>query len=272
MSISRHLAILVSILALALFSLATAQEQSTWEAIEERGSLRLGVASADPWYFNDPITGEWDGLGVRLGDELASDLGVELEIVETSWANAVAAMQSDRIDIMFVLDATPERAESIEFLDEHLFTYSLAVLHGDGVDASTWEALNDPGVNVGVTLGTSIDRFVTERLAEAEISRYPSNDETVASFQSGRSDVVSMFAPALTMMQLRVGSGTISLPEPVEMVETNAGFRREEDSRWQDYLNETLPELRDSGRIQELYEEYLESRGIDPSSVPALGG
>lgn len=265
----RYLAlVLTSLLAWATF--ATAQNTSTWDAIQERGTLRLGVASSDPWYFNDPMTGEWSGLGVLLGQALADDLGVELETVETSYGNAASALQADRIDIMFVLDKTPERAESIDFLDDPLFYYSLAVLHDEGTDASTWEALNDPSINMGVTLGTSIDSFVTEQLPNANISRYPSNDETVASFQSGRSNVVSMFAPALTMLQLRVGRGVITLPEPVRAVPTSAGFRREEDSRWRDYLNETLSEYYTSGKVQELYEQYLESRGIDPSTVPSL--
>lgn len=251
-------------------SLAAAQEDSTWDAIQERGSIRLGVAPSDPWYFKDPMTNEWDGLGVRLGQALADDLGVDLELVETTYGNAASALQADRIDVMFVLDATPERAESIDFLDAPLFYYSLAVLHDDSTEVTTWDNLNDSDINLGVTLGTSIDSYLTDRLPDASISRYPSNDETVASFQSGRSDVVSMFAPALTMLQQRVGRGVITLPEPVQANPTSAGFRREEDSRWRDYLNETLSGYYESGRTQELYEQYLDSRGIDPTTVPAI--
>ena len=117
------------VLSLFLFlgagSLATAQENATWDAIQERDSIRLGVAPSDPWYFKDPMTNGWDGLGVRLGEALADDLGVELELIETTYGNAASALQADRIDVMFVLDATPERAESIDFLDAPLFYYSL---------------------------------------------------------------------------------------------------------------------------------------------------
>ena len=264
----RLLAITVFVLC-AVLSSANAQS-STWDAIMDRGSFRLGVAQSDPWYFKDPMTDQWSGFGVFLGEALAEDLGVELELVETTYGNAVAALQADRIDVMFVLDATPQRAESIDFLDEPLLHYSLAVLHAEGMEIDSWDDLNDPSINLGVTLGTSIDAFVTERLPNANISRYPSNDETVASFQSGRSNVVSMFAPALTMLQQRVGQGVLTLPEPVKANASSAGFRREEDSQWRDYLNETLSGYYESGRIQELYEEYLQSRGIDPSTVPAI--
>lgn len=249
---------------------ATGLAQSAWDGIQQRGSIRLGVASSDPWYFQDPLTGQWDGLGVRLGRALADDLGVELELVETSYGNAPAALQAGRIDVMFVLDATEERRQTVDFIDGPLFSYALAVLHREDFDASSWEGLDDPSVNLGVTLGTSIDTRLTQELPNANISRYPSNDETVASFQSGRSDVVSMFAPALTMLQMRVGTGVITVPEPAFVSETSAGFPREEDTRWGDYLNETLGRFYEDGTTARLYEEYLRDRGIDPSRVPGL--
>lgn len=255
---------------LLIAAAGSAYAQTTWDEVHERGSIRLGVASSDPWYFQDPLSGNWDGLGVRLGQALADDLGVSLELVETSYGNAPAALQSGRIDVMFVLDATEERRQTVDFIDGPLFRYSLAVLHHDGFSAATWDDLNRSDVNLGVTLGTSIDTRLTELLTEASISRYPSNDETVASFQSGRSDVVSMFAPALTALQLRVGIGTISEPEPKIVAETSAGYPREVDSQWGAYLTETLGGFYADGTTARLYQEYLESRGIDPSSVPGL--
>lgn len=244
--------------------------QSTWDQIQERNSIRLGVASSDPWYFQDPLTNQWDGLGVRLGQALAEDLGVALELVETSYGNAPAALQSGRIDVMFVLDATEERKQTVDFIEGPLFRYSLAVLHHDSLVVETWDDVDNPDLNVGVTLGTSIDTRLTELLNEANLSRYPSNDETVASFQSGRSDVVSMFAPALTALQLRVGIGTITEPEPKIVAETSAGYPREADSEWGTYLTETLGQFYENGTTARLYREYLESRGIDPDSVPGL--
>src|SRR5690554_1327432 len=131
---------------------ATGLAQSTWDGIQQRGSIRLGVASSDPWYFQDPLTGQWDGLGVRLGRALADDLGVELELVETSYGNAPAALQAGRIDVMFVLDATEERKQTVDFIEGPLFRYSLAVLHHDSLVVETWDDVDNPDLNVGVTL------------------------------------------------------------------------------------------------------------------------
>src|SRR5690349_4161791 len=103
---------LIIAIALAAFTAGVAQAQqatSTWQQIKQRGELRIGVTPGEPWYFKDPVTGQWSGIGFRMGEQIAKDLGVKLVPVETTWGNAVAAIQANQIDVMFVLDATDER-------------------------------------------------------------------------------------------------------------------------------------------------------------------
>ena len=89
-----------------VLSVNVAQAQSTWETIQSTGKLRMGVTQAPPWYSKNPTTGEWDsGLIVSVGKAMAEELDVELEMVEVTWATAIAALQSNKIDMMF-LDAT----------------------------------------------------------------------------------------------------------------------------------------------------------------------
>ena len=38
---------------------ATASAQSTWDAIKDRGSIRVGVTEAPPWFSKNLATGEW---------------------------------------------------------------------------------------------------------------------------------------------------------------------------------------------------------------------
>ena len=48
-------------------------------------------------------------------------------------ATAVAAMQANQIDVMFVLDATDERKKAIDFPDAPFFWYAQGVLLKDGL-------------------------------------------------------------------------------------------------------------------------------------------
>src|ERR671918_461436 len=67
------------------------QPASTWQQIKQRGELRIGVTPGEPWYFKDPASGQWSGIGYRMGQQIAKDLGVKLVPVETTWGNSIAA-------------------------------------------------------------------------------------------------------------------------------------------------------------------------------------
>ncbi|MEJ2665770.1 MAG: transporter substrate-binding domain-containing protein [Deinococcales bacterium] len=255
---------------LVLIAAPALAQQSTWQEIQQSQTLKLGVTQSPPWSQQDPQTGKWTGLSVALGQQIAKAMGVKLKLVPVTWSTAVAALKSSKIDTMFVLDPTPERAMSVNFTLTPMFYYGLAVLHGNSIQATTWADLNKPSINIGVTLGTSIDRFVTAELPNAHISRYPNNDDTVASFQSGRSNVVAMFAPALTMLQRKVGTGQITVPRPAHFSATAAGVRREADPTWLNFLTTTLEYYYNSGETEKLYDQYLKAQGIDPSTVPGL--
>ena len=62
--------------ATAVFALSSvvAHAQSTWEAIQDRGTLRIGVTQAPPWFTKDISSGEWR-LGNCLGGADGSGAG-----------------------------------------------------------------------------------------------------------------------------------------------------------------------------------------------------
>lgn len=102
-----------SLLTAGLPMFALAQTAGTLDEVKKRGSLRVGVTQAPPWYSKELATGEWSsGVGVAMGKAMATKLGVKFEPVEVTWGTAIAALQANKIDIMFVLDESPERARS----------------------------------------------------------------------------------------------------------------------------------------------------------------
>ena len=57
------------------------------------------------------------------------ELEVELEMVEVTWATAIAALQADKIDMMF-LDATPKRAMVVDLTVDYQNKRSIFILRG----------------------------------------------------------------------------------------------------------------------------------------------
>lgn len=240
------------------------------QAIIKRGELRVGVAPGEPWFFKDQRSGEWHGLGWGLGEALAKELGIKATPVETTWGNAVAAMQADQFDVMFTMDATPQRALAADFPVQPMFYYAQGVLLKDGVKVTAWDEMNKPEFHIGVVLGTSPDRDITLRLPNAAIERFPSIDELGAAYMSGRLDAISLFHPALVMLRAKVKRGEIILPTPVRASSSSAAVPRKADKAWRDWLGLALGYFYTTGQTQKIYEDFLTFRGIDPASTPAI--
>lgn len=133
----RRSLILAATAAMALAPMAHAQDSGTMAQVKESGELRIGVASAEPWFYKDPMSEQWTGVGVAMGQRMADDLGVKLVPVETPWANAVAGLQANQFDIMFVLDPTEERKKALSFPENPLFYYAMGALVKEGSEAKT---------------------------------------------------------------------------------------------------------------------------------------
>src|SRR5215472_10778107 len=251
-------------------SVVAQQPASTWQQIKQRGELRIGVTPGEPWYFKDPATGQWSGIGFRMGQQIAKDLGVKLVPVETTWGNAVAAIQANQIDVMFVLDPTDERKKAVDFPDAPFFWYAQGVLVRDGLPAATWADLDRDTVKIAVTLGTAPDRDLTKRLPQAKIERFQNMDEAIAAFYSGRVDAAAFYHPALVMQQARVKKGQVVIPQPAVALATSAGIRREDDKTFRDFLDKEFDKYYKSGETQKFYEEFLVYRNVDAKKAPPI--
>ncbi|NTJ34387.1 transporter substrate-binding domain-containing protein [Agrobacterium rhizogenes] len=248
----------------------TASAPGTLQAIRDRGELRIAVAPGEPWFYKDQRSGEWYGLGWGVGVALAKELGIKATPVETTWGTAIAGLQAGQFDVMFTMDATPQRALAADFPVQPMFYYAQGVLLKDGVTVTTWEEMNKPEFKIGVVLGTSPDRDIAVRLPKATIERFPSADETGAAFVAGRMDAISLFHPALVMLQSKVKRGSIVLPEPIRQSPSSAGVPNQADKSWRDWLGLSMDYLYQTGQTQKIFDEYLTYRGIDASKVPAI--
>ena len=206
------------------------------------------MTQAPPWYSKDPKSGDWaSGVGVSLGKAMASDLGVKFEPVEVTWGTAIAALQGNKIDMMSMMDATPERAEAVDFPKTPLLFYSLAVLARDDLPARTWAELDQPSVRIAVPQASSMDKFLTEHVAKAAIQRFPGNAEAIAAFQAGRADAVCLFHPPLLAARQKLGAGKIVVPSPAQSQASSVAVRKEADKSFVNWVDKEIAGYYSSG-------------------------
>ena len=257
-------------LATGVASTAAAQAAGTLDEVKKRGVLRVGVTQAPPWYSKDPRTGEWSsGLGISMGKAMAQTLGARFEAVEVTWANAIAALQGGKIDMMFMLDATAERKQAVDFPDSPLLFYSLAVLAREDLPVKAWADLDRAGVRIAAPQGTTMDRWVSEHASKAEIQRYPGNAEAIAAFQAGRADAVCLFHPPLLAARQRLGKGKIVVPTPANSQPSSVALRKD-DQAFRAWVDKEIAAYYRSGQTQKWYEAALADFGLDPALAPPV--
>lgn len=262
---------MVLCLAAALLLSSQTVKAETMAAVKERGVLRVGVTQAPPWYSKDLSSGNWtSGLGVFMGKAMAESIGVEFEPVEVTWGTAIAALQSGKIDLMYMLDATDERKKAVSFPTSPLLYYSLAVLARDDLDVTTWEDLNDSAISIALPQASSMDKFVSELAPNANIQRFPGNQESIAAFQAGRVDAVSLFHPPLLAARSKLGKGKIIVPTPALSRPSSVAVRTEESSAFVDWVDASIAGYYADGKTQQWYEDSLAEFGLDGSTAPPV--
>jgi polar amino acid transport system substrate-binding protein len=247
-----------------------ARAEGTLEATKKRGTFRVGVTQAPPWFSKDPKTGQWStGVGIFMGKAMADKLGAKLETVEVSWGNSIAALQADKIDIMFMIDATPERKQAVDFPATPLLWYALAALTKDELAVKAWDDLNKAGVKIAVPQASSMDRFVSEHAAKADIQRFPDNAAAIAAFQSGRVDAVVLFHPPLLAARQKLGKGKIVVPTPAQWQASSTALRKG-DNEFVAWVDAQIGAFYKSGQTQKWYDQALTDFGLDPKLAPPV--
>ena len=122
--ISTHIlkGIAATILVLGLSAPAKAQSASpppsqgkVIDQVKKRGKIQVGMASFVPWAMRDK-QGGWVGFEIDVAKKLASDLGVELELVPTAWDAIIPSLNASKFDVIIGgLSITPARQESVDF-------------------------------------------------------------------------------------------------------------------------------------------------------------
>jgi cyclohexadienyl dehydratase len=182
---------LLAIGCLSLLISGTAQANADrLQRIEENHKLRVCIW---PDYygisFRNPKTQQLSGIDVDNARDLASDLGVSVEFVDSSFATLIDDVTNDRCDIaMFAIGITPIRQKRLRFTPPHLASDIYAITTRGNRRIRNWEDLDKPGNVIAVARGTLHERIMAERLQAAELRVLDTPQAREQEVQSGQAD------------------------------------------------------------------------------------
>jgi polar amino acid transport system substrate-binding protein len=244
---------------------------STLDRVTRTKQLRMAVVSASPPYFiKDITTGTWSGASVEMAKGIASVWDAELVFVETTWGNSVLDLQSNKIDIAFALNPTPQRALAIGFTIPYI-TAPFGCLAKAGFAPKTWADLNKPDVRICFDLGSLHETCARRFAPKAQLTGYKSIDECILALQSGRADAEVI---AATIGLSTVGKNPSMGPyhilgTPAVALPSCYGIQREPDTRFKEVVDAWIAFNRGIGTIREQMINGLALNGVKPEQVPS---
>mgnify|MGYP002621018995 FL=1 len=255
--------------ALGLMSGAV-QAQSKVDEIKARGVLRIpGILNEVPYFNKDPRTGEWQGFVIDMASDIAELLGVKLEVVESSWANAILDVQSGKVDMAFAVTATPMRALSVSFSAPTYYNSFIIVSAKEELEGKTWKELNDPQYTFAVDMGSAQDLITQQYLPNANILRFKTRDEAIVAAVTGKADgLVNTMLNGLVMSKKTPDIGRVMVPTPVLSTPSVIAVNYETDEVWKSFVAGWAEYNRRIGNSQSWIVKSLDPFGITLDDMP----
>ncbi len=137
----RHFAAFAAALAVAVPSIP-AVAQNALDTIKKRGTLIVGVkADYKPYGFRDP-SGKLIGIEPDLAQDVATKLGVKLELVPVVSSNRMQFLDQGKIDLMIAtMNDKPDRRKVVFIVEPSYYASSVNVIAKKSAKLKDWKDL-----------------------------------------------------------------------------------------------------------------------------------
>ena len=256
--------------ALATPAAAQTAVDNTLDHVRGAKVLRIAVLPGELPYFNkDLASGNWSGMCIEMANDIAKLLDVKLEYTESTYGNSILDLQSNKIDLGFALNPTPQRALVVDFTNP-VFPHPFGAMLRKGLEAKTWADINKPEVKIAVDVGSANETVARRFAPNATITSLKSRDDVMLQMASGRVDcVVNALVLDLTAIAKNPNLGTYKiLQSPSVAIPSSMAVRRESDKRWRDFLSVWVDYNRGIGQMREWFVKGMSQSGVKPEDVP----
>jgi cyclohexadienyl dehydratase len=253
--------LLKSVLTLVFISvlITPALGESRLQSILANGELRVGTTGDwNPMTMIDPNSKERTGFDIDIANALASDMGVKVVFVPTTWKTLVNGVVADKYDMTSSASLSPKRALVAGYSGSYFAVEDVPImLKKNKGKYNSWEDLNNPSVTVAVTLGTVQEKRAAVLFDNSEIIKVSSPARDYQEVLAGRADI-SMTSnleaaklveqyPELMIVPVQKGKN----PTPLAMLLPQA------DQVWINYVNHWIILKTERGFFDQLKAKWL---------------
>ena len=235
-------------------------EANKLEKIMDQGVLKVGTTGDyQPMSYLDPDTGEYVGFENELTKDLAGEMGVEIQYVETSWPTLMEDTLAGKFDLAICgITVNDARKEKALMSNGYIVNGKTILCRAEDADKYTsLEAINRPEVRVMVNPGGLNEQFARENLPDVTLIIHDVNQEIPGLVASGEADIMIteiMEAGYYVGQDSRLAAPLVQ--EPFTHGEIGVLMPKGSEDLL-NYVNDFLRKEKESGRIDELADEYF---------------
>ena len=235
-------------------------EANKLEEIMDQGVLKVGTTGDyQPMSYLDPDTGEYVGFENELTKDLAGEMGVEIQYVETSWPTLMEDTLAGKFDLAICgITVNDARKEKALMSNGYIVNGKTILCRAEDADKYTsLEAINRPEVRVMVNPGGLNEQFARENLPDVTLIIHDVNQEIPGLVASGEADIMIteiMEAGYYVGQDSRLAAPLVQ--EPFTHGEIGVLMPKGSEDLL-NYVNDFLRKEKESGRIDELADEYF---------------
>ncbi|WP_367872438.1 transporter substrate-binding domain-containing protein [Luteolibacter sp. Populi] len=234
-------------------------------------SLRIGMELTYPPFEMKDAQGNPDGVGVKMAEALAADLGRPLKIVPMEFTGLMPALQSGSVDLVISsMTASEERRKSIDFSEPYAFT-GLSILIGKDSTIQSIEDLNKEGTRIAVKAGTTAETLVNARAPKAKTTAYSEETACVQEVAQGRADAFIYDQLSIYNYQKKNPDTTKALLKVFVEENWGVGIAKGNDEL-KGKVNAFIEKFRKDGGFGKLGDKYLsdEKKALEGMGVPFI--
>ncbi len=200
------------------YAVAQDVQVSRLDAVQKAGKLRVCTpGDYRPFSLLRP-DGAYEGIDIDLVQSVAKSLGVEAEIVKTSWSTLMKDFQ-DKCDVAVGgISVTLDRQKSAFFTSAYMVNGKAPITKCENVSKfQTVADIDQPGVTVIENPGGSNERFARANFTKAKIVIYSDNTTIFDEILKGNADVmISESVETITQQKLRPGLCAVNPEKPLQ--------------------------------------------------------
>lgn len=225
--------------------------------------------------FDILVDGEYRGIGRELFDEVAGELGVEVEYLDLPWSSILPGLEAGKFDVVNApVTITAERMQRYSFtLPIGNATVALVKKAGDSSIAVPGDIAGKPvGSQKGSAQLEQLKTFSATLPTPADVREYVNIDEALADLAAGRIQAVANSMPLM-------GYAAVQRPEVFELVMPPFGAPKyfawvarpgEESASLIAAINAAILKMHADGRLDAINAKWLGAAPELPVEMPAV--